>query len=1227
MNRPHPTAEVVQAGLNRLIRVNEDQQNVRAGLAFLTCLPDHIIDRAADVPLPQHRRAAVDNEVAHENGLYYIARRPYQEPLRHNLGEMNVACRHCGALHWMAEKTSKSSNANPAFGQCCNHGKVQLPAIQEPPEALRTLFVGNDPQAREFRDNIRQYNMALAFTSVGVTEDFGINQHGGGPYVFRVVGQLTHYSGALLPPDDRAPSYAQLYIHDPHAALRFRMDRNGNLREDTMRLLQDLLTQSHRYAPIFRQAHEVLTTIGDVQNASVSLQVMANRDQRRYNLPIADEVAMIMPGDGIPRDYRDIVLHFRAPRDLPLLRINEGHPAYAPLHYVLLFPYGDHGWHEDLREHHPGQQNPNRITQTRYAAYQMQHRPGHFSAILRGGRLFQQYIVDMWASAEHSRLNYLRYHQAELRASVYSGLEDAIDGTDDVDLHQLGQRVILPSSFVGGARYMQQCFQDAMAIARYYRKVDIFLTMTANPKWEEITRALLPGQQPHDRPDLVTRVFHLKKETLLREITKDGIFGRAVAHVYTIEFQKRGLPHVHLLIVLEDGSKLLTPADVDSAICAQWPDPETQPHLFEVIKKCMVHGPCGALNPRAPCMENGKCTKFYPKPFQPFTTMDEDGYPNYRRPDDGKTYEINHHHVDNRWIVPYNPYLSARFDCHINVECAATIRSIKYPFKYIHKGGDRATAEVRTDEIKLYIDGRYLAPPESCFRILHLKTHEQKPNVVRLQVHLPGQHMVRFNPDEDPQAILERAANEHTMLTEFFEANNVRGPDGDLARRHTYQEFPQVFVWNENKIWSPRKQGFALGRMYFISPRRGELFYLRTLLAVVRGPTSFRNLRTVNGVEFPTFRESCLARGLLEDDGEWRQCLREGSVMHTGSRLRQLFATILLFCNPSRPLALWEEFRDSICDDLAHRLRRMGINEPCEEDIYDYGLYLLNGILRQSGHSLQDFALPMPRHQWDLQLENSLITEQLNYNTENERDRARVEGAMLNAEQAEAFQRIFESARDNLGKRFFVNGPGGTGKTFLYRVLCHAARGEAWIVLCVASSGIAALLLIGGRTAHFMFKIPVEGLDDASMCNIAKESNRAALLRAARLIIWDEITMQHRNAPEALDRTLRDIRDDNRPFGGLTVVFGGDFQQILPVVPKGSREDIVNATIQRSYLWNDVDILHLKRNMRLEQTQNEEEQEFAKWLLDVGHGRGTSPNGVLKLPEEMVSESLRRRTT
>ena len=824
---------------------------------------------------------------------------------------MDVECPHCRALHWLAEKRSDSSAAAPAFGMCCNSGQVRLPPIREPPEALRALFVADDAQAREFRDHIRQYNMSLAFTSLGVSEDTRVNRRG--PWVFRILGQLSHYSGALVPDANEAPRYAQLYLYDPQIACEQRMIRNPNLRPTTMRLLQDLLTQSHRYAPLYKQAYEILEAEENAPNVKVALRVMTNTDRRRYNLPTVDEVAMIMP-DGPDRDHRDIVLHLRRPEDFPLLRINEGHPAYTPLHYVLLFPYGDNGWHEGLRLHQPGRESPARLSLTRYVAYRLQVRRNEFSALLRGGRLLQQYIVDMWACAEQDRLRYLRFNQAALRASVYSGLEDAIGAADgDVDLNQLGRRFILPSSFIGGARHMQQRFQDAMAIARYYGKVDLFITMTANPKWTEITQELLPRQDASDRPDLVARVFELKREALMNDIRKRGIFGRNVAYVWVMEFQKRGLPHAHILIFLEPGSKLLTPADVDSAISAQWPDPATQPLLFETIERCMVHGPCGAHNPNAPCMENGKCTKRYPKSFQPVTTMDEDGYPQYQRPDDGRTFEVAGRMLDNRWIVPYNPYLSAKYNCHINVECATSIRSIKYPFKYIHKGGDRATAEIGNDEIKYYMDGRYLAGAESSVRIYHFTLHAQVPNVVRLQVHLPGQHMVRFDPNEDPQDVLERAANEKTSLTEFFTANRDDGDLGDLARRHTYQEFPQVFVWDKEMGWKIRKRMFALGRMYFVSPTRGELFYLRTLLTMVKGPTSFEDLRTFEGIIHPSYREACLARGLLEDDGEWRACLQEAAAMRTGARLRRLFATLLLFCNPSRPVDLWQEFRSDIC--------------------------------------------------------------------------------------------------------------------------------------------------------------------------------------------------------------------------------------------------------------------------------------------------------------------------
>lgn len=157
-------------------------------------------------------------------------------------------------------------------------------------------------------------------------------------------------------------------------------------------------------------------------------------------------------------------------------------------------------------------------------------------------------------------------------------------------------------------------------------------------------------------------------------------------------------------------------------------------------------------------------------------------------------------------------------------------------------------------------------------------------------------------------------------------------------------------------------------------------------------------------------------------------------------------------------------------------------------------------------------------------------------------------------------------------------------------------------MLCVASSGLASLLLPGGRTAHSRFKIPVEHITSESSCPIPKESQYADMLRHTSLIIWDEAANQHRYAPEAVDRTLRDLLDNDQPFGGIPVVFGGDFQQILPVVVRGSREDIVAASLRRSYLWQDIQVLHLRLNMRLD-SGHENNTHFSRWLLDVGHGR------------------------
>ncbi|CAG7724839.1 unnamed protein product, partial [Allacma fusca] len=145
---------------------------------------------------------------------------------------------------------------------------------------------------------------------------------------------------------------------------------------------------------------------------------------------------------------------------------------------------------------------------------------------------------------------------------------------------------------MGSPRNMQQLYQDAMAIVLKYGKPDLFMTMTTNPNWREILDNLLPGQKVSDRPDLVTRVFNMKVKELLKEIKKDNIFGVVIAYVYTIEYQKRSLPHMHMLIILHVDYKPRTPEIINKYVSAEIPDKETNHRLYDIVVKHMIRGPC-----------------------------------------------------------------------------------------------------------------------------------------------------------------------------------------------------------------------------------------------------------------------------------------------------------------------------------------------------------------------------------------------------------------------------------------------------------------------------------------------------------------------------------------------------------------------------------------------------------------------------------------------------------
>ncbi|XP_065679837.1 uncharacterized protein LOC136094151 [Hydra vulgaris] len=330
----------------------------------------------------------------------------------------------------------------------------------------------------------------------------------------------------------------------------------------------------------------------------VKMSLLEGGGRRRYNLPSHDELAVVFVGeDGAPPTSREVVIY---PRGHPLKIVSSMSANLDPMVYPLFFSRGDAGWHNQLVH------NPKRAT--------------------------LQYAVDAYVKIEGQRLAFIRNNQNKLSSEQYDALHEHINNIANDRNIRPGRVVVLSSSYVGSPRALKENFKDAMAIF----------------KKREITENLYPGQNANDRPDLVTRVFKLKLNNLLNDIFKHGVLGKVVTHVQVIEFQKRGLPHAHILLHLANDDKLETSQDIDNLICAEIPDPIVNCELYGISKTCMIHGPCGILNPNSLCMKDGVCSKNYPKDFNANTVAVHNGYLRYRRRDNGLVINIKGNNVDNR---------------------------------------------------------------------------------------------------------------------------------------------------------------------------------------------------------------------------------------------------------------------------------------------------------------------------------------------------------------------------------------------------------------------------------------------------------------------------------------------------------------------------------------------------------------------------------------------------
>ena len=1169
---------------------------------------------------------------------------PDLDDTEESIGNMaDNCCKVCKARKW--------ENEPPTV--CCNSGKVQLPPFPDPPDMLKDLLKSKTIEGKLFRENTRTFNNALALSSLQVqVRSFS---SGFTPCIV-FEGKVCQRIGPLLPEEGDEPKFAQLYVHDPATEQTNRL-KNMNLPKSLSKneigimelLLLKLQDMLKRVNPFVKDIMHICE-IGEDELTDGKLIISCKErptgsHERRYNLQQSlSEVSVLtncLPGDMIIRK-----------RGGGLEEIYDIHPSAQPLHFVLLFPFGTKGYHADIKQ----ADMKKRVSPREFFTFHINMRNLDSDYLFRFGRLFQEYLCLAYTTIESQRLKYQRDNQKALRADSYKNVKEILTErapildkitADDHNL-KIGKKIILSSSFPGSPRWYNSKFQDGMAICRKFRKPDLFITFTCNPYWKEISRELREGETVQDRPDLVSRVFKLKKDQLLRDIKVGQIFGKVVAFLWVIEFQKRGLPHAHILVILKEDERPTEDKDIDNMISAQLPpDPELYPtnskereqasRLQDIILKNMVHGPCGELNPASPCMQDGKCTKGFPKPFNSKTIIrSETRYPEYQRLDPaegGRSIVLNTRSkqfiIDNKWIVPYSPFLSLRFNCHVNMEICFSPTASKYLFKYITKGEDRAMvrAEVEAeelvkDEIKDFIDLRSVGSSEASWHILNFNISQNKPAVYALRVHLEDQQQVVFDMGSEEEVLEKQRCTE---LTAFF-AYNLENPGTQI----TYVEFPEHFTYdNRNKTWKARKNvSDTIGRIHTVHPLAGDVYYLRMLLHhdQCKGKKGFNDLLCVDDIRCESYQEVARLRGLLQDDMEWNEALVEGALTKMPSALRELFTIIIIFCQPANPLELFDAHHTEWADDFILNASKNGISLT-ESQVRTMVVMDIQQRLQSWDKTVNMFGIPMPKQEEldDVAFTSTsiypvLIREELDFDLEDLSKILTEQQCKFTKSQRIVFDTVMEAVKNRSPLSLFIDARGGTGKTYVLNTILAAVRliDDGSVALAVGTTGIAANLLQLGRTLHSRFKLPLN-ITHESVCSINSQSVLADLIRMAKIIVWDEAPMSHKHQLEALDRTLRDITGCDMPFGGKVTVLSGDFRQCLPVIPHANRAEVVNSALNRSHLWRSFKVLPLKENMRVLLSEDPDTGWFDAFTLKIGDGSLETVNNtdMIEIPEEI----------
>ena len=664
---------------------------------------------------------------------------------------------------------------------------------------------------------------------------------------------------------------------------------------------------------------------------------------------------------------------------------------------------------------------------------------------------------------------------------------------------------------------------------------------------------------------------------------------------------------------------------------------EDDSEYYACVERHMTHVCSNAVNG---CLDKeGNCKRGYRRrEVMATTTLDENGYPIYRRPN----------RADLK-VVPHNREVLLDWDGHINVEYAGTSYTVLYLYKYLFKGNRKVKATFqelsesqKVDEFFMYLRGRYICSMESTWKFFHFQTYPAtKPSVSKITVKLPS-HVDNLLNDgmtcdmgiyfARPLVFAEYKYTEffkHFAYSRKLPARFRNSVMWDLisitsANSGTFDfqnfcidisaKFPFLHGSGKRLYLFSRDSTKAksIVRMNWVFPSAGEIFYLRILLFNLPA-MSFQDYRTVNNIEFKTFQLAAVARNLVDDDREAYLAFQNVILMSTPAELRSLLVLLTVEGYPTLSIIEDEEMFRTMYDDYLH------LDNEC---IGNIGLAknkcLLDLKRRFDMHGediMEACGFPLPIASADM---TELDRIRLKY--EPTAQKQLLDQYLRNSpntdEQEVAFEEVKRALEENRGCFIFIQGSAGTGKSTFARKLTALARSMGKVALGCAATALAAQVYGEDEeftTAHDLFGIPViednEDIDHEAdiVSNYVKQIKKLAVLLEASLVVWDEILSNHKHC-------LATAFSVCEYFRNKVVILMGDWRQCPPVVRNGDMYEIVHASMKYSRYWSRFRVFKFTKNLRLVAAASdssssavaaqfvEQQKEYLEMLNIIGEG-------------------------